>query len=341
MPTIRDVAKYANVSISTVSKYFHHPDTLSPDYKERVQEAVLALKYSPNPAAQSMRTRKTNRIALVVPQISNQHFIDVYYSMHAACLEFGYTIITYTTDESTDGQNDVLQSAFDHNTDGVILAYADEDYALPIIRERKDEKPVLMISAFPQELDVDCIALSLYEGICKTTEHLISLGHKRIAFCGGPRESVHMQEKERGFLDTMRLHKLDVPDTYMTFGYNTALSGYQMANRLLSPESPPSAIVAANDILAIGCIKAVRMNNLRTPQDIAVSGFDGIQMASLYEPGITTFQQPTAEMGRMAVKMLIERIKQPRSKSKLVLFNGELKVRKSTSCNSPILLDIE
>ncbi|MGI6175529.1 MAG: LacI family DNA-binding transcriptional regulator [Christensenellales bacterium] len=340
MSTIRDVANYANVSLSTVSKYFHHPDKLSEEYRNRVEAAVKKLNYTPNLAAQSMRTNKTRMIAFVVSMVSNQHYNDMYDVILSACYERGYNVVTFSTNESIDGENGVLNSIVNQNIDGIILAYVDEEYAIPIINNMRSKKPVVIMSCFPRDIDTDCVVINLYDGERKIVEHLIQLGHEKIAFCGGFRESVYMKEKENAYVETMREHRLSIPKGYMEFSSNTFASGYKTACRLLKLNPRPTAIVAANDILAIACIKAARINNLRVPEDIAVAGYDGIQISSLYEPGVTTLQQPVAQMGRMAVDLIMERIGKPKTKARLVLFNGELKIRQSTKENAPILLDI-
>ena len=340
MPTIKDVAKHANVSLSTVSKYLNKPDTLTPEYRKRVHDSIKALNYHPNVLAQSMRTKKTKMIALIVPQLINHHAIDLYEALLSVCGPLDYSIIIYSTNETLEGVKKALQFVRTGSFDGIIFAYIDDqEDSLRLIEETGTHIPSVIMSCLTRDINMDCIAINIYDGMYKIVEHLIEIGHKKIAFCGSSRDSIHLHEKESAFRNCMNMNGLQIPENYILFGNTKLISSYENTNKLLRLDNPPTAIVATDDLLAIGCVKAIRNNGYCVPKDIAVTGFDGITLSAIYDPTITTLVQPVHKMGTLAMNMLIEKIEKRNNKNQVMMFNGSLSIRHSTDSNAPIIIN--
>ncbi|MGI6154087.1 MAG: LacI family DNA-binding transcriptional regulator [Christensenellaceae bacterium] len=337
MPTIKDVAKLAGVSASTVSKYLNHSTTLLPEYKERVRKAIGELNYLPNQFARSMRTKKTMQIALVVSSFESQHSLGFYDTTVAKATQHGYNIITLMTNETYQGVESAVQIIRSGVVDGAIFGYIDfEDSVVPLLEEAGRAKPCVMLTHSPQDIDMNTIVISMYDGQYMVMEHLIGLGHKKIAFCAGYAKSAYMEEKIRAYRACMKAHGLKYPEEYVKIGqHNSLITGYKNATELLKLPDPPTAIAAANDMLAVGCIKAVVDARLRVPQDVAISGFDGIMLSSVYDPSITTFKQPIGEMSSIALTKLINKIEKGEEANEVLFYKGALQIGKSTDEDAP------
>lgn len=340
MHTIRDVSRLANVSLSTVSKYFNHPDKLTPEYYERVSKAVQELNYYPNRMAQSMRTKKTNTIALLIPEINNQFFIEIYEAVYATCALRGYTPVIFTTDSSMEALEKLLNTLDKSRVDGMILSYVDIADCFPLLKTIESRMPFVLMSCAGYGGEYSAVLFDIFDGIQKATEHLIGRGHKRIAFLGGSENNRFIQERVDSYRACMEKHDLPVYDGYITYGKTSYSTGYHAAGQLVRLAQPPTAIVAANDIMATGCIKYLMNNGYSLPDDMAVTGFDGIQLSSVYHPSITTIVQPIEEMAVLSVEMLLQKLEKPRSKNRHAVFKGELEVRQSTNASVPFIMDI-
>lgn len=340
MAVIKDVAKYAGVSKSTVSKYLNNPDLLSEEYRTRVAKAVEDLNFVPNKIARSMRTKKTNQIAMIVPDIANPFYSELFSEMRSYAMQLGYRVIVYTTEDDLHELEKYIDNIDSIFADGIIICFLDEDEIIKRFDELRGKIPVSFLSWDIHRTTFNSVVLSLNDGIFKITQYLTQQGYKRIAFINGPADSRISKEKLNGFSRAMHLAGLEVRDEYITYGRNRLRYGYRNASKLMQLTQPPEAIVAANDHIAIGCIKYLIQNGYRVPEDVAVTGHDGVQLAYIFDPSITTQAMPIPEMCKTSVDMLINKIEKPASKNRQAVFTTTLMEGKSTNPNAPNIIEL-
>jgi len=337
---IRDVAKKAGVAISTVSKYLNKPDELTEEYRNRVAAAIKELNYKPNPLARSMRTNKTNFIALIVPDMENAFYSEIYNAVRIAALNTEYTPILYTTDENLDRLNEFIDHVSGAHADGLILCFLDEDEIMGRFEEIQHQIPITLLSWDIENTNFNSIVVHLSNSIYLAARHIIDIGHKKIAYAGGPAGSRVTKEKYSGFAKALGEAGLSIREEYLASGKYRFQTGYKAAMKFMQLKERPSAIVCANDVLAIGCVKYLTYNGINIPDEVAVIGNDGIQLSYLYDPSISTVAMPIQDLCEAAVDLCVNKIEKPGSRNRQMIFETKLIVRKSTKKDAPIILDL-
>lgn len=338
MAVIKDVAQHAGVSISTVSKYFNNPNALSEPYKSRVAEAVRALDYHPNAIARSLRTKQTGSIALVVPDITNTYYVEVYNAIRSELTQRNIVTQLFTIEENTNILRDLLGRLTPAQVDGIIVCFLDEDSIIGTLTEAQSNIPITLLS-WDAASPFNSVVIDLHSAIRDVTNYLIGLGHVRIAYASGPQGSRISNEKINGYYQAMNMHGLPIPDGYIHEGVYTFQNGYLAAQQFMRTSAPPTAIVCANDMIAVGCCKYLISEHYRIPQDVAVTGMDGTQLSLIYDPPITTMAEPIKEMCHEAVTLLLYKIEHPSSKNKTCLLRTKLEIRRSTDFDVPLYID--
>jgi len=338
MAVIKDVAELAGVSISTVSKYFNNPDGLSEPYRSKVAAAVKELDFKPNAIARGLRTKRTNTIALIVPDITNTFYVEVYNNIRLNALSHGYMTQLFTTEENFNILSEVLGQLPSSKIDGIILSFLDEDESIGLLDRVQTTVPVALMS-WDSDTQFNSVVLDLTKTIYQATDYLIGKGHTKIAYVNGRAGSRISVQKMNGYQKAMAAHGLPIPADYIHSGKYAYRTGYMAAKQFMQCSDPPTAIVAANDIIAIGCCKYLNLNGYHVPGDVSVVGMDGIQQARIYDPSITTMSQPIPAMCAEAVSLLINKIDHPSSKNRQVLFDTNLIVGRSTDENAPLYLE--
>lgn len=338
MAVIKDVAKLAQVSISTVSKYFNNPNALSEPYKSRVAAAVEELNYTPSAIARSLRTKRVGTIALVVPDITNTYYVEVYNAVRTELVTRGITTQLYTIEENINILNELLSRLTPAQVDGLILCFVDEDSVIATLDEVQSNMPITLLS-WDMDTPFNSVVVDLHSAIFEAAEYLIGLGHARVAYASGPANSRISEEKMSGYRRAMAQHGLPIPEVYIHEGVHVFQNGYQAAQQFMRSEEPPTAILCANDMIAVGCCKYLIQHGYKIPKDVAVVGMDGTQLSLIYDPPITTMVEPITEMCQEAVRMLLEKIESPSSKNRKCLMQAKLEVRRSTNPDVPLYFD--
>ena len=336
LAVIKDVASFAGVSISTVSKYFNNPQGMSEEYRQKVAAAVEALDFTPNAMARSLRTKRTNIIALIVPEITNTFYVEVYNNIRLAATSKGYMTQLYTTEESINILQELLSQLSSSKIDGIILCFLDEDEVISLLDRTQATMPIALLS-WDADTQFNSAVLDLTLTVYRAT--LIQQGHTSIAFVNGREGSRVSTQKKRGYLKAMSANGLPVTEDHICSGSYSFRTGYQATKHFMQCSEPPTGIVAANDIIAIGCCKYLHLNDYRIPQDVSIVGMDGIQLSRIYDPSITTMAIPIPAMCTEAVNLLINKINHPTSKTRQSLFESELMVGRSTNENAPLYLE--
>jgi LacI family repressor for deo operon, udp, cdd, tsx, nupC, and nupG len=322
-----DVAKKCKLSVATVSRVYSDPEKVSPKNREKVFKAILELNYQPNVLARNLRKLQTNTILIIIPNIMNTFFSYILKSIQRVAFDNGYRVLLGDTDSSTEMEAKYLHYLQQKLVDGVILLYPRLNPSE--IQKIAGEYPVVIVgqqdvqSGIPFVINNNCLSSQL------ATEHLIKLGHRRIAHFSGPLSQPVSQERQRGYLLALETHGLDIDPSLLYEGNFYFDSGYSSALKLLASSKPPTALVAASDEMAIGAIKAARKLGFLVPKDFAIVGFDDIKMASICEPPLTTMAQPKEEIARISTEMLLSYIKGDPLNQNYVILNDELVIRES------------
>jgi LacI family transcriptional regulator len=280
---------------------------VSSDTRDKVWEAIKASGYQPHAAARSLVTNRTRIISVIIPEAVNTLFSDPFFPLVLrgatdACNARQYQLMLSLFTASAERHEMYRRILYSGLVDGVIVASSPlGDPLIPDLLE--DQVPFVSIGRHPGEgvhyVDVDNVC-----GARMATEHLIRLGHRRIATITGPLDSVAGQDRLKGYRQALEGRRIAVRDELIGEGDFTEGSGYAAAQQLLSVS--PSAIFAASDMMAVGALRAARDADVHIPQDMALVGFDDIPTASVIEPALSTVRQPIERMGSMAVEVLLD-----------------------------------
>lgn len=330
--TIYDVAKAADVSIATVSRALHGGARVAEGTRRRVLRAVEALEYEPSSIARSLVTRATQTIGLLLPEITNPFFPELVRGVEMVAAERSYTLLLAQTSGDPRTEQRYLDLFRSKGIDGVLVV------GLAMGRQRlaRFAQGAVPLVSLDREVDLPgtvLVHLDNRAGARRATDHLLSLGHRAIAHIGGPPTLMVSRERRRGHSDALRAAGVRASASLYAAGNFSEDDGHRACLRLLDSRAAFSAIFAANDLLAIGAIAALKERNVAIPDEISVVGFDDIHLASYTSPALTTVRQPTYDMARCATEILIDAIEgrvRPKTERE-VLFQGELVVRESTA----------
>jgi LacI family transcriptional regulator len=307
MPTIRDVAKRAEVAPTTVSRVVNNSGYVSKETRERVEAAIAELGYVPNTLARSLRFKKTNTLALVLPDITNPFWTTVARGVEDAASDRGFNVILCNTDESEVEQTKYLTVLLQKQIDGIVLAPA-RSTAEPVEFIQKQGVPVVVLDRRVPYTQVDIVRGDSLKGAYRIVRLLLALGHRRIAILTGPQDVSTAVDRVSGYRQAMVETDLDVAGNLVYYGEFTQASGYEMTQQVLTTASPPTALFAANNFIAIGSLRALRDAGLRVPEDIALVSFDDLPQAFVIDPFLTVVAQPAYEMGHQATELLLARL---------------------------------
>jgi LacI family transcriptional regulator len=309
MSTIKDIANRAGVSTATVSYVINGTRFVSEELRERVLAAVAELDYRPNAVAQSLRQKKTRTIGLIVPDNSNPFFAEVAKGVEDAGFEVGLSVILCNSDGSFDREQRYLKLLRDKQVDGLIFIATTPgaDHLAGIIERAI---PTVVFYREVPRLDVDMLLVDNLGGGRLATQHLIDLGHTRIACVAPASTNSPSALRVAGFRQAMESADLPVDEALIYRGDNRFASGLDGAEHLLATGKPFTAVFAGNDVMALGAIRAFQRRGLAVSGEVSVVGFDGIALGDFVTPSLTTIVQPRYEAGRTAFRLLLERIEE-------------------------------
>ncbi len=332
MVTMSDVAQVAGVSQSTVSHVVNKTRRIAPETERAVAAAIDATGYVNDGIAKSLRTGKTHSIGLAISAMSNPYFGEVVHSIEKHVTDLGYSLLLTDTHDDPDRELRAVRDLLAHRPDGIILApSADPQEALRQISRRKIA--TILIDRVPEHLDpsqpVDAIGVENTEPTAELVQHLIGLGHRRIAMVSGRPGLRTTLERVDGYILGLQRAGLYVDETLIRNGHSEAEPARQAIKSLMALESPPTALITANNQMTIGAMAALRDLGLRVPDDIALVAFDDFPWADLFHPRLTVMAQPVEELGTLAAEMLFQRLHEPDLKPREVRLTPRLIVRDS------------
>lgn len=307
MPTIHDVAKRAGVSPVTVSRVINNAGNVSAATRERVELAIEELGYVPSAMARSLRSKRTRTLALIVSDITNPFWTTVARGVEDTARSRDYSVFLYNTDENPLKQRRCLDVVVAQQVDGVIIAPYDSD-AQNLAPLRQRNIPTVIIDRRIEGWDVDSVRGDSLSGAKALVQHLIRLGHKRIAMISGPAITSTAEDRVTGYCMALAEAGIPLDTRLIRRGEYRAMSGEELTLRLLDEGLKPTAIFAANQFIALGVINAVEKRGLRIPQDIALVCFDDLPDVSRLFPFLTVVVQPAYDMGVHAAQLLLSRL---------------------------------
>ncbi len=308
MATIHDVAQRAGVSPITVSRVINHSGYASRETRERVEAAVAELGYVPNRLARSLRSKRTNTLALVLTDVTNPFFTTVARGVEDTASDAGYTVIFCNTDESDTEEKKYLQVVLQQQVDGILLVPArSTSDSIDLIR--KQNTPVVVLDRRePPGVQVDTVRCENEEGAHRLVRLLIDLGHRHLAILSGPLGVSTAEDRLAGYQRAMSEAGLGAEAQVIVYGLFNQDSGYEMMRQALARDPRPTGVFAANNLIGIGALHAIQEAGLRVPDDMAIVTFDDLPPNLLTFPFFTVAAQPAYEMGQQATQLLLARL---------------------------------
>jgi len=330
--SISNIAKHAGVSKSTVSRILSNKGKFSEDTREKVLQIVKKLNYSPSMVARSLRNRRTKTIGLLLPDIVNPFFPEIMKGVENVASENGYAVILCSSNEDVQKEFMYFHMFENRWIDGIIYSGVtgtkEEAQNVRVILEQNI--PVVLMDREIEDYFASVVMIDNEKAAYDATFYCLELGHKRIGFIAAPLKVKIFQKRLEGYRKALQKHGVEFDASLVVEGDLTIRSGGITGKELLARKDPPTAILASNDLMAIGAMREIQEDGLRVPEDISIIGFDDIPTASLVTPTLTTLAQPKYEMGVEAMNLLIRMMeKKGASKSKIVL-DTQLVVREST-----------
>lgn len=330
MATMKDVAERAGVSASTVSHVINGTRRVSDGARKGVLSAIEELGYRPNLVAKGLKTRRTYTVGLLISDIQNPFFTSVVRGVEDVALSRGYHLFLCNTDEDPAREDEYITELASKRVDGLIVASSAPRHN-HASRLREENAPFVFMDREVEGVDADAIRVDNRMGMRLIAEHLLGLGHERIAMISGPLDRASGHERYRGLKDALADMGSELDGALVRFGDFRTSSGREGATDLLTISPPPTALVTANNQMTLGALLSIREMELRIPEDISVVGFDDAEWAPLVSPPLTALAQPTYELGVRAMMLLLERIEDPDRDMERLLLKPELIVRGSTA----------
>jgi LacI family transcriptional regulator len=309
-PTIYDVAKRAGVSITTVSRMLNTPDKVNSETREKVLTAIDELSFIPKAEARARALQHTGRVGVISPFFTAPSFMQRLRGIAATLSPESYELVIYTVDSNDHLQGYLSSLPLTGNLDGLIILSLPVDDAQ--VRRLIDHGLPTVLIEYPHP-KLNCVEIDDVEGGYMATTYLLGKGHRRIAFLGDtdlPEYSIHpVSLRLRGFRRALKEARIKLPETFVRLAPYSQEQTRKVAKELLNLPEPPTAIFAATDFQALGVLKAARQLNIKVPEQLAVIGFDDLDIAEYAD--LTTISQHLDESGRLAVELLLAQVESP------------------------------
>ncbi len=308
MSTIRDVARHAQVSTATVSATLNNTAYVSPDLKARVFAAVEALGYAPSGIAKSLKTGRTQLLALVVADVSNPFFMALINAVETAAHDWGYAVMLCNSDEKFERERHHLDLIRTQRCDGMILAPTGDVDAYLAAGISAFPVPTVLFDRVLDSWDVDSVTLDNVSAAMQATNYLLDLGHRRIGTVGGPPRVSTGADRLTGFKKALAARHVALDPAHVRSGDFREDVAFSVTREMLALPDKPTALYVANNLMMVGVMRAIAEAGLVCPAEISVVSTDDFSWATAFRPRLTTVRQPVREMGLEAVRLLVERI---------------------------------
>ena len=331
MATMDDVAKAANVSVTTVSHVLNGTRKVHPDTEKLVRAAIQEVGYIQNSLARSLAMSATNTIGVAIPTFANHYFSEVVRSIENECMKNGLMMLFSDTHDDPDQELKIVQAFHQRRVDGVVLAPADDGRLESLAYLRNNKIPGVLVDHLLTQ-GFDQVGVKNKVAVQELIAHLIGHGHTRIGFISGAAWNSTSAERLDGYRAALKSAGLSYDEALVRCG-ESAIEPAQVATRqLLALGSRPTAIMTSNNLMTIGAMRALREAGIDVPQDMAFVGFDDFDWADLFSPRLTVMAQPLEEIGAKALNLLIKRIKNPEGNRQTIRLSPTIHIRNSCGC---------
>jgi len=327
--TLLEVAHDAGVSRATASLVLRGSDLVADETRARVLASMRKLGYVYHRGAASLRTQRSQTVGLIVPDVTNPFFAEMTVGIEERLDAAQHVVLLGNTAETLSKQERLLAMMQEYRADGVLLAPATGTSGATIVRLRQWRLPFVLFTRYVEGVDADYVGADNVRGAELATEHLIALGHQRIAFVGGPDNSSARRDRLQGYRNALVRHGLPIDPTLQLTSPTTREGGHQCIRTLVDRAEPPTAVLCYNDIVAFGVMLGLQASGHTPGRDVAVVGFDDIAEAALWRPALTTVAISPRQIGEEAARLLLERIAAPNAAARQVILRPKLIVRES------------
>ncbi len=304
----REIAKLAGVSSATVSRVINDDPRVSPETASQVKQIISQYGYVQNVIARNLRMASTKTIGFLIPDIANPFFSAVLTGIEAVCAQYGYNILLENTSEDRIKERAALDTLLKQRIDGIVAIVVNES-GEQLGGFRAMNVPVVLIDRRTQREDYDCVVIDNVGGVGSGVDYLLRLGHTKIAIIHGQKNITPGEERLRGYIEAMTRAGIAINPAYIMDGNFTEEGAYSCTRELIQLPAPPTAIIAANNIMTMGVYKALADMRIKIPYEISLLGFDDFPLAAYLSPPISIINRPTVEMGKIATEMLFERLR--------------------------------
>jgi LacI family transcriptional regulator len=330
---MKDVAHLANVSYQTVSYVVNDMPVVAEETRQRVLDAIRRLDYTPDAAARSLRSGKTNIIGLMIPDANNPHFWETVSGAEDEALAHGYSLLLATTAMDRERERHAFDTLVQQRLDGLIPLFTyPEDFVVDLKMLKRRHIPVAISTSgapFP-DIEADLVHMHFEDAARELMDHLLGLGHRRIALIRGVGRSELASDRMMAYRQVLETAGIAFDPRLLVLCGNTLEDGFRAAERLLDLDPRPTAIIGINDLMAFGAMQAALRRGLHIPADISIAGFDDLPMSSLLSPPLTSGRADGAEIGRQCVRLVLERLRDLDLPQRQIHLPTRLIVRDST-----------
>lgn len=328
MANIQQVAKYAGVSVATVSRVLNGQNKVAVKTKLKVEEAIHHLNYEPSMLGRNLRNSESRIVLILIPTISNPFYFEIIKGIENMALSQNYNILLCETDSSPEKENIYFDLVRKKMADGIISM--DPAVNVETLKALSEKYAIIQCSEYGGGIGIPYVTIDSEEASYRAVKHLIQIGHQKIALMNSDEKFLYARERRMGYQRALEEHGIPMNQNYIFYTKELGFEQGQLAmKKILQLEERPTAVFAVSDLLAIGALKEINAAGLHVPKDMAVVGFDKIDFSNMTNPTLTTVAQPMYKMGTIAAGMLIDKIQGNPVDS--VVLDHELVIRESTS----------
>jgi len=328
MANIKEVARYAGVSVATVSRVLNDSPNVKSETREKVFSAIKELGYQPNLLGRNLRRTRTNLVLVLLPSIANPFYAAIVKGIEDVAHNNGYNIMLCNTESNVERERLYIRLLKNKLADGVIFLApqisADE------LTELSLKYPVVQCCEYRENAGVSHVSIDNFMAAYEATKHLIRLGHKKIGLLSSDNDFISTKQRENGYRKALEEYRIMLNKIWLGFGDYGYNSGYDYGSKLLGNDDRPTAVFAISDLMAIGVIKAAADKGITVPDDLSVVGFDNISYAYMHTPSLTTISQPRYDIGEAAMKLMLAHINEPDYPPCSLILKHQLVLREST-----------
>lgn len=324
MATIKDVAKMAGVSTTTVSHVMNKTRFVAEKTEQQVLAAIKALNYSPSAVARSLKINTTKSIGMLVTDSQTPYFAEVIQAVEESCYRQGYSLFLCSTRNDPEKIKNYLTMLSQKRVDGLIVLYSEYQQNTLDLLEQVLDIPMIVLDWGAETSKNDILQDNSIEGARLATQYFIDNGHKDIGIITGDLEKRLSIDRLNSFKNTLEKNQIPLREEWIIPGFFNPEDGYEAMNQLLDLEKRPTAVFCCNDMMALGAMAAITERGLNVPQDISVIGYDDIHASRFFSPPLTTVNQPKRPLGEQAVIRLFERINNKDYQPQPIILHPEL-----------------